>query len=62
MAVRNGADVTESTVQVVPDGHGSYNVISTVTTLEYSGASLDFAEFLAKELWETGTIYPKPVS
>lgn len=61
MARRNGTDVVESTVEVRPDEHGAYNVVSVVTTLEYSGASKDFAEFLAGELRETGTIYPKPV-
>lgn len=60
MAVRNGVDVTRSEVEVVPDGHGSYNVQSVVTTLEYSGASRDFAEFLAEQLRDHGTIYPRP--
>ena len=59
-ARRNGADVVESTVEVRPDGHGSYNVVSVVTTLEYSGTSKDFAEFLARELRDKGVTYPRP--
>jgi hypothetical protein len=60
MANRNGHDVVLSTVEVVKTDAGDYNVESTVTTLEYTGCSKDFAEFLAKELRETGTTYPKP--
>jgi hypothetical protein len=60
MARRNGADVVESTVEVRPDGHGSYNVVSVLTIMEYTGASRDFAEFLASELREKGLIYPVP--
>ncbi len=59
MATRDGTDVVSSTVEVQPDGHGSYKVVSVVTTLEYTGCSKHFAEFLAKELRETGTTYPK---
>ena len=58
MATRNGVDITESKVEVRKNASGSYDVVSVVTTLEYVGASKAFAEFLAKELDENGTIYP----
>lgn len=61
MAKRNGTDIVESTVEVWNDGHGSFNVVSKVVTLEYAGCSREFAQFLAKQLEEHGTIYPKPV-
>ena len=60
MARRNGADITESTVEVRPDGRGSFNVVSIVTTLEYTGCSSDFAEFLAAQLRDEGVTYPIP--
>lgn len=57
MAIRNGVDVVESTVRTVREADGSYSVLSVVTTLEYTGASSVFAEFLASELRE-GRTFP----
>ena len=60
MATRNGTDIVESTVEIKPDGFGSWNVVSVVTTTEYTGASRAFATFLAEQLREHGTTYPRP--
>jgi hypothetical protein len=59
MATRNGADVIESKVEVRPDIYGSYTVVSVVTTIEYTGCSEEFAQFLAKQLRDEGITYPK---
>lgn len=61
MATRNGTDIVESTVEVIDgDRRGFYTVVSKVVTLEYTECSWELAEFLANELRETGTTYPKP--
>jgi hypothetical protein len=59
MATRNGHDIAESTVEVRPDKFGSFTVVSVVTTVEYTGCSEDFAQFLAKQLRDEGVTYPK---
>lgn len=59
MGVRNGVDIVESTVEVVPGSNGTYNVVSTVTTLEYTHVSSGFGEWLAEELRQ-GRIHPEP--
>jgi len=60
MATRNGKDIVESTVEVWHDGRGAFNVVSKVVTLEYTGCSREFAQFLAHKLENEGTVYPKP--
>jgi hypothetical protein len=50
MATRNGTDIVESTVEVRRTANGSYEVVSVVTTLEYTGCSKEFGEFLAEKL------------
>jgi len=56
MALRNGVDVIGSEVVVRDTPDGFFDVISVVETLEYSGCTEAFADFLAQELREGRTL------